>query len=296
MRKKRLENTRGINTSNVSERYVGKCDPYIVLVSTPNCPGSLMENISKEPEDSCIYRRLYMDYHYGLNKIYTSAEIGKARMSPSWEREYCLKFAGKIGNLLSQKIIDSSISLGEQLSTKHIEPNPYAIHSLGCDPAFGSSAFGLVLTEYLPEHDIIRVLYAEQFDNHPSIQAMIDLIFNFHREYFNLWIPIDAVNRGFITSLKIAFSESINYEHAEDVLPSNNIVLPVNFSKEGKSMISHLAQLFNEHKVAVDPQFDKLIIALRTAIVNEYSLDKESTSYDDLFDALRLSLRCYKIQ
>ena len=125
---------------------------------------------------------------------------------------------------------------------------------------------------------------------------MIDLIFNFHREYLNLWIPIDAVNRGFITSLKIAFSESINYEHAEDVLPSNNIVLPVNFSKEGKSMISHIAQLFNEHKVAVDPQFDKLIIALRTAIVNRYSLDKESTSYDDLFDALRLSLRCYKIQ
>ena len=221
-------------------------------MSTPNCPGSLMENISKEPEDSCIYRRLYMDYHYLLNKNVTFL----GTRGP-------LKFAGKIGNLLSQKIIDSSISLGEQLSTKHIEPNPYAIHSLGCDQAFGSSAFGLVLTEYLPEHDIIRVLYAEQFDNHPSIQAMIDLIFNFHREYFNLWIPIDAVNRGFITSLKIAFSESINYEHAEDVLPSNNIVLPVNFSKEGKSMISHLAQLFNEHKVAVDPQFDKLIIALR---------------------------------
>ena len=79
-------------------------------------------------------------------------------MSPSFEREYCLKFSGRIGNLLSQKVIDSSISLGEQL--KHIEPNPYAIHSLGVDPAFGSSAFGMVLTEYVPEHDVIRVLYA----------------------------------------------------------------------------------------------------------------------------------------
>ena len=125
---------------------------------------------------------------------------------------------------------------------------------------------------------------------------MIDLIFIFHREYWNLWIPIDAVNRGFITSLKIAFGENINYETAESVLPCNNKVLPVNFSKEHKTMISHLAQLFENHHVAIPKEFDKLIISLNTAVVNEYSLDKESTSYDDLFDALRLSLRCYKIE
>ena len=61
-------------------------------------------------------------------------------------------------------------------------------------------------------------------------------------------------------------------------------------------MISQLAQLFENHHVAVPEQFSNLIISLKTAVVNEYSLDKESTSYDDLFDALRLSLRCYKIQ
>ena len=95
--------------------------------------------------------------------------------------------------------------------------NPYAIHSLGVDPAFGSSAFGLVLTEHIPEHDTIRVLYAEQFDNHPNIQDMVDLIFDFHRQYHNLWIPIDAANRGFITSLKIAFGENINYQSVHEV-------------------------------------------------------------------------------
>ena len=113
------------------------------MVSTPNMPGSLFEKIQKEPEQTCIYKRLFLDYHYGLNKIYTTEEIEKAKKSPSFEREYCLKFAGKIGNLLSQKVIDSSISLGEQL--KHIPINPYAIHSLGVDPAFGSSAFGLII-------------------------------------------------------------------------------------------------------------------------------------------------------
>ena len=172
---------------HVTERYVGKSDPYIVLVSTPNCPGSLMENIMKEPESSCIYKRLFMDYHYGINKIYSAADIEKARMSPSLERQYYLKFSGKIGNLLSQKVIDYSIMLGEQFKDEPI--NPYAIHSLGCDPAWGSSAFGLVLTEHIPERDLIRVIYCEQFDNHPNIQDMIDRIFEIHREHWNLWIP-----------------------------------------------------------------------------------------------------------
>ena len=61
-------------------------------------------------------------------------------------------------------------------------------------------------------------------------------------------------------------------------------------------MISHLAELFEDHKVAVDPQFDKLIIALKSAVVDEYSLLKDQSSYHDLTDAMRLSLRCYRMQ
>ena len=43
---------------HVSERYIGKSNPYIVMVSTPNQPGGLFEKIEKEPEETCIYRRL----------------------------------------------------------------------------------------------------------------------------------------------------------------------------------------------------------------------------------------------
>ncbi|MGA7900210.1 MAG: hypothetical protein WCA39_15255, partial [Nitrososphaeraceae archaeon] len=60
-----------------------------------------MESIKKEPEETCIYKRLYLDYHYGLNGIHSTEEIEKAKKSPSFEREYCLKFSGRIGNLLS---------------------------------------------------------------------------------------------------------------------------------------------------------------------------------------------------
>jgi hypothetical protein len=40
--------------------------------------------------------------------------------------------------------------------------------------------------------------------------------------------------------------------------------------------------------------FYKLITGLRTAVANEYKLDKEQTSFNDIVDAFRLSLIFYK--
>jgi hypothetical protein len=41
-------------------------------------------------------------------------------------------------------------------------------------------------------------------------------------------------------------------------------------------------------------KFHKLVTALRTAVANEYKLDKEQTSYNDILDAFRLALQFYK--
>ena len=75
---------------HVSERYIAKSDPFIVMVSTPYAPDGLFDRIEKEPEETCIYKRILMDYTYGLGKIYTIEEIEKAKISPSFEREYNL--------------------------------------------------------------------------------------------------------------------------------------------------------------------------------------------------------------
>ena len=48
--------------------------------------------------------------------------------------------------------------------------------------------------------------------------------------------------------------------------------------------------------IAINPAFDKLIISLRTAVAEENILDKESTSYSDIFDAYRLALKYYQLQ
>ena len=76
---------------DVSERYIAKSNPWIVMVSTPNAPDGLFEKIESEPEGTCLYKRMFFDYTYGLDKIYTREEIVLAQKSPSFEREYNLK-------------------------------------------------------------------------------------------------------------------------------------------------------------------------------------------------------------
>jgi hypothetical protein len=41
-------------------------------------------------------------------------------------------------------------------------------------------------------------------------------------------------------------------------------------------------------------RFHKLVTALRTAVANEYKLQKEDTAFNDILDAFRLSLTFYK--
>jgi hypothetical protein len=50
-------------------------------------------------------------------------------------------------------------------------------------------------------------------------------------------------------------------------------------------MLTHFKIKHEKELVAINPKVDKLITALSTAVDNEGTLDKEATSYDDIFDA-----------
>jgi hypothetical protein len=106
---------------HVAERYIAKSDPFIVMVSTPNAPNGLFEMIEREPFDTCIYKKMFLDYTYGLDKIYSNEEIEKARRSPSFEREYCLKYQGLIGNVFSTRSIENALKV--PYNPLQIEPN-----------------------------------------------------------------------------------------------------------------------------------------------------------------------------
>ena len=278
---------------HVSERYIAKSNPYLVMVSTPAGPGSLFYKIAAEPEDTCIYKRLKLDFTYGLGKIYTEEEIERARHSPSFDREYRCQFSGFIGNLFSPFQIDKAVALGEQY--KGLPTNDYTLHSVGIDEGFGSSGTAVVLTEFLKEERKIRVLYAEEFE-HANPQDIVDLCFEMYRKHWNTWFFVDGSNRAFVNLMKVAFNESLRWENSKQgPNPEAHKVLPVNFATEHKQMLAHLSTLISKSYVAVPKEFDKLIVSLRTAYANELSLDKERTSYSDSIDALRLACKMYKM-
>src|SRR5262245_14129998 len=118
----------------VSERYIGKSNAWIALVSTPNKPGGLFNRIENEDEATCLYHRIALDYHYGLGKIYTEDDINQAKRSPQFGREYECRYLGGIGNCFSEAKIQACINNEYDLD----KPNPYALRAIGVDPGTGS--------------------------------------------------------------------------------------------------------------------------------------------------------------
>jgi hypothetical protein len=123
-------------------------------------------------------------------------------------------------------------------------------------------------------------------------------------------IYVDAANPEVWESLKREFDERYDNQYIRDTIAEckkfntyieNRMkIVPIAFSVEGAHMLQHAKYLMEETEedgsslIAIDKRFDKLITGLRTAIANEYKLDKEVTSYDDIVDAFRLALTFYK--
>lgn len=136
----------------------------------------------------------------------------------------------------------------------------------------------------LKEESNIRIIHAEQFEKSDP-QYLVNLIFNLYHKYgqLNTSIYVDGSNRAFVNLLKVAFNESLNWEKSM-VKPNPNSmnVIPVSFNSEHKEMLSHLAMLVSKEYLCIPKEFDKMEIALRTAYADEYSLNKERSSYNDL--------------
>ncbi len=289
---------------DVSERYIAKSNPYIVMVSTPNAPEGLFERIEKEAEDTCLYKRIFLDYTFGIGKVYTAKEIEKAKQSPSFEREYNLKYLGRIGNVFHTKDIEAAIEMGRKYDPNVISSSYLTSKSMGIDPAYGSSAFGIVVTQWEDNH--IQILYAEEH-HRPDYNEMLSLVYGLISKYQVDKVYIDGANPSFIKSLKLQVGEDADYDKVIARYRSEGlgdatkdmVIVPVNFNKEHKAMLGHCKMILEQEprKIAINPdKFDKLITSLRTAVDNDGVLDKESTSYNDIFDAFRLALKFYRYE
>jgi hypothetical protein len=70
---------------------------------------------------------------------------------------------------------------------------------------------------------------------------------------------------------------------------------PYNFCRRFTKLGKRTAEESKQY-LALNPKYDKLLTSLRTAYAEELNLEKEATSYDDLFDALRLALKGFEFK
>jgi hypothetical protein len=176
---------------------------------------------------------------------------------------------------------------------------------MGIDPAYGSSAFGIVVTQWIDNH--IQILHAEEY-HRPDYNEMLSVVYGLISKYQVDKVYIDGANPSFIKSLKLQIGEDPDYdkviaryrtEKLGDNWSQDMRIVPVNFNSEHKGMLGHCKMILENDggRIAINPvRFDKLITALRTAVDNDGVLDKEATSYNDIFDAFRLALKFYHFE
>jgi hypothetical protein len=172
---------------HVSERYIAKSDPYIAIESTPNEPGGLFEQIEREDEETCIYKRLVLDYKVGLGKIYSQEEIEKLKRSPSFEREYCCRYLGHQGNTFRPEDIERCKSIKYDPD----KINRFAAISLGIDPGWGSSAFAISILQL--NNEMIEVLYASEFEK-ADYNEMLNKAYELYLKFSPTKIYIDGLH------------------------------------------------------------------------------------------------------
>jgi hypothetical protein len=276
------------------------------MVSTPNAPGGLMQTIENEPADTCLYNRIKLDYRYGLYRIYSKEDIEKAKQSPAFDREYDLKYLGKIGNLYSQLSIDKAVERGKEYNPDSI--NPYSEKYISIDEAYSVSKFAIMVAEFQRSTRQIWILHVEELDK-PLYEDALDHILRLRKKYGNVQnIAFDASRPELGTSLKKRIGERYDWQYVQDKLQyckkhnldiaSTMIVCPVVFSAERRSvMTSHSRRILDDSRglIAINPKFDKLITSLKSAQFEDSGrLLKDESPFNDILDCFQLICTFFK--
>lgn len=218
---------------DVSERYIAKSNPHIIMVSTPNIPGGLYEQIEKEPKS--LYHRIALPYTRGIGKIYSDKELEIVKSAPGFEREYNLKYGYGIGNIFPYQFVDAC-TIRYELALKDGQK------VLAVDPAYGSSKFAIVGIEELD--NLMYVKEAKEYER-PSPSAMLEEVARLGKEYG--LVLVDSAHPGLITDLK---DRGIDAHE-------------INFHKELSAMTVAAAQAVKEQKVRIHEGFTDLAYQLR---------------------------------
>jgi hypothetical protein len=141
-----------------------------------------------------------------IDKIYSRQEIEKA--SPSFEREYNLKYPGHIGNVFSPADIDAAITEYDIIRYDSWQ-SPLLQGFMGIDPGWGVSSFGIVILYFVD--GLIRVTYADEYSK-ADHNEMLSVVWDLIQKYNVIKVLIDASAPSFIRALKLEWGERTDYE------------------------------------------------------------------------------------
>lgn len=157
----------------VGERYRGKSDSYVIWVSTAgdNADGFFWD-IKEEPDGLCQYKRFYQYEDRGLEKdpitgtsIFSDKFISEARKLPSFQQEYQGIWGANVGDIYSTDALDLITAEDYELESENNGTR------LGfCDPGFGTSQFGICVSEM--RSGIPYIIYSKSY-RRQSATAMI---------------------------------------------------------------------------------------------------------------------------
>jgi hypothetical protein len=287
-----------LEARNVAEGYIPKTNPKILMVSTPDRPDGLFAKMEQEQDNG--YEKVFYDYTYGVGKIYDEGLIEEERSKEYFEREYNLRYLGKLGNVFHIRDIEAAVCNEEYAkSMQESSTSAYYGRSMGLDPAWGStgSNFGICITQYRNQR--VEVIRADNI-HAPYFNDVINHIMQLKQTYHITKIYVDASSPEVIKEIKNRIDETgDNYEdYTDDELwnfrNGSWQVIPINFRKYHVRMLNWTNELLQKRMIRIDPKLTELIVSLRTARAIEGKLDKTETSYSDVLDAFRLALCNYE--
>jgi len=268
----------------VGERYIGKSDSWVVWVSTAGeIPEGFFYNIMQEPEtgsDRTIYERFHFYVEAGLKKdkltqtsIFSPKFINEASKARSYEREYLGIWGKNVGDIFSPEGIEGCC--GEEYEWREGDDSNDRV--IGIDPGFGSSEFGICITQ--KRKGKISVIFAESYER----SSYIDII-----------NKIKILSDKFKT--KRIFCDGSWTEGIRDLRDKYHLnVSAINFSQYGEKMLNYVANNIDFGKTEIHPKFKKLKSQLMTIKYSKKGgTDKTRQNPFDLGDAYLLSSYYYK--
>jgi hypothetical protein len=282
----------------VISAYEEKSKGKIIMVSTAGESGGLFETIENDPNSD--FTKHYMLVDKGKGKIFDDEFLRrKKEKDPAfYAREYEGKYGYGLGNVFLPQEIEDCCAIYQVPKI-----NNNCSISMGVDPGFGSSKFGITILQL--EDNIIKVMYAKEYDR-PSYEQMIQLIAQLRYTYKPNKIYVDGAKPDFIRSLKLQFNETTNYEDIMDQASREKVdyeyrmyVIPISFNEFGKELLGRFQHVVSKKWFAVSNiEHKELVTQMRMArFQDNANLDKSEIGDQtfDAFDSVRLALKMYEL-